>query len=289
MSKIAPLLIPLQRPPQRPPQRLSDRGFITIGTAGVVDIDDELSRLEAEVGKDAPFDPLDDIAPIGEDDSPKPEPEPMMLLLRHPDPAQRLIGARAFCELEEARAIPLLVSLIDDACPMVRVSIAYALGRNPSPTAVEPLIAQFYQDWNGYARKAIVSALGNIRDARAVATLVEALTTDIAAVRLWAASALGQTPKIDYTTMIRAMPALITGLRRDAMPAVRSNCAWAIGQICAELPSNVVYATAIDALIEAFAEDEELGVKEDARSAILGVGDSRGLQVIEEIEQDGYF
>ena len=82
---------------------------------------------------------------------------------------------------------------------------------------------------------------------------------------------------------------MIAGLRRDAIPAVRSNCAWAIGQICAELPSNVVYATAIDALIESFAEDEEFGVKEDARSAILSVGDSRGLQVIEEIEQDGLF
>ena len=46
---------------------------------------------------------------------------------------------------------------------------------------------------------------------------------------------------------------------------------------------------AADDETEAFAEDEEFGVKEDARSAILSVGDSRGLQVIEEIEQDGYF
>ena len=89
--------------------------------------------------------------------------------------------------------------------------------------------------------------------------------------------------------MIKAMPALIKAMRRDPESAVRSNCAWSVGQICVELPSNVVYATAIDALIETFAEDDELGVKEDARSAILSVGDSRGLQVIEEIEQDGYF
>jgi HEAT repeat protein len=68
---------------------------------------------------------------------------------------------------------------------------------------------------------------------------------------------------------------------------VRSNCAWSIGQLCRELPSNVVYATAIDALIEAFAEDEEMGVREDARSAMLRVGDPRGLQVIETIEREG--
>jgi HEAT repeat protein len=53
------------------------------------------------------------------------------------------------------------------------------------------------------------------------------------------------------------------------------------------MPSNVVYATAVDALIETFAEDEDLGVKEDARAAILKLGDPRGIQVIEEIELDG--
>jgi HEAT repeat protein len=251
--------------------------------------DDELSVLEAEVGRESPFDPLDAIPPVGEETEPKPNPDNMLLLLHHPDRHQRMLGARAFCEIEDARAVPFLVGMLADPCPLVRVSTAYALGRNTSPMAVEPLIAQFHRDWNGYARKGIIWALGNTHDSRAVDTLCDALKNDISAVRLWAASALGQTPKIDYSSMIKAMPALIGAMRRDAIPAVRSNCAWAIGQICAELPSNVVYATAIDALIETFAEDEEFGVKEDARSAILSVGDSRGLQVIEEIEQDGYF
>ena len=251
--------------------------------------EDELAVLEAEVGRESPFDPLDELPPVDEETEPKPNPENMLLLLHHPEKQQRLAGARAFCELEDSRAVPFLIGMLADPCPLVRVSTAYALGRNTSPMAVEPLIAQFNRDWNGYARKGIIWALGNTRDARAIETIADALQTDISAVRLWAASALGQTPKIDYASMIKALPALIGGLRRDEVPAVRSNCAWAIGQICAELPSNVVYATAIDALIEAFAEDDEFGVKEDARSAILSVGDSRGLQVIEEIEQDGYF
>ena len=252
-----------------------------------MDIYDELAVLDAEVGRESPFDPLDDIAPVGEE--PKPNPENMLLLLHHPDKDQRLIGARAFGEVEDARAVPYLIGMLADPCPLIRTNSAYALGRNISPMAVEPLIAQFNRDWNGYVRKGIVWALGNICDVRAIPTLVDALKNDISAVRLWAASALGQTPKIDYDSMIKATPSLIGGLRRDAIPSVRSNCAWAIGQICAELPSNVVYATAIDALIESFAEDPEFGVKEDARAAILSVGDSRGLQVIEEIEQDGYF
>lgn len=251
--------------------------------------EDELSVLEAEIGGATPHDPLDLIALAGEDEEPKPDADIMMALLYHPDSQQRMLGARAFCEIEDSRAIPFLIGLLGDPCPLVRVSAANALAKNTSPQAVDPLIAQFHREWNGYVRKGIVWALGNHHERRAIATLKEALEHDIAAVRLWAASALGQTPKIDYDTMIQAVPTLIAGLRRDEIPAVRSNCAWAIGQICAELPSNVVYATAIDALIEAFAEDEEFGVKEDARTAILSVGDSRGLQVIEEIEQDGYF
>ena len=249
--------------------------------------EDELSVLEAEIGGATPHDPLDLIALAGEDT--EPNADIMMALLYHPDSQQRMLGARAFCEIEDTRATPFLIGLLGDPCPLVRVSATNALAKNTHADAVAPLIAQFYREWNGYVRKAIVWALGNHHDKRAIATLTDALKNDIAAVRLWAASALGQTPKIDYDTMIKAVPSLIAGLRRDPIPAVRSNCAWAIGQICAELPSNVVYATAIDALIESFAEDEEFGVKEDARSAILSVGDSRGLQVIEEIEQDGYF
>jgi HEAT repeat protein len=200
-----------------------------------------------------------------------------------------MLAARAFCELEDPRAIEALIRLLSDLCPLVRVSAAYALGRNPSETAVEPLIGQLHRDWNGYVRKGLVWALGNAHDARTQEPLIQALKTDISAVRLWAASALAQMAQVSYTSVIAVIPPLIEAMRRDAVPAVRSNCAWAIGQLCRELPSNVVYHTAVDALIETFAEDKDLGVREDARTAILKVGDTRGLQVIEEIERDGFF
>jgi HEAT repeat protein len=200
-----------------------------------------------------------------------------------------MLAARAFCEVEDARAIGPLTALLTDLCPLVRVSAAYALGRNPDETAVQPLITQLHTDWNGYVRKGLVWALGNAHDGRSLPPLIEALRTDIPAVRLWAASALAQMARVGYECVVAAIPPLIEGLRRDPVPAVRSNCAWAVGQLCRELPSNVVYHTAIDALIEAFAEEDDLGVREDARTAILKVGDTRGLQTIEEIEQDGFF
>ncbi|MEB3342495.1 HEAT repeat domain-containing protein [Okeania sp.] len=236
---------------------------------------------------------LQNIQPTGEspldyigEEPPKPDPEEMLPLLTSSEPSQRMMAARAFCELQDERAIPPLIKLLQDDCPLIRVSAAYALGRNPSPDAVEPLIKQLSLDFNGYVRKGIVWALGNCRDRRSLEPLVDALRTDIPAVRLWSASSLGQMAKVSYEVVVGGIPPLIEGLRRDSMIVVRSNCAWAIGQLCRELPSNIVYAGAIDALIEALEEDEDMGVREDAKSSLLRVGDPRGLQVIEDLAMD---
>lgn len=246
---------------------------------------DDLTVLNAEIE----LDPLDQVGlEDAEDEAAKPDPDVMLALMESADNQQRMLAARAFCELEDKRAIPHLIRLLTDACPLIRVSAAYGLGRNPHASAVDPLIAQLQWDWNGYVRKGIVWALGNCRDRRSLEPLVDALRTDVSAVRLWAASALAQMAYIGYEVTVSAIPPLIEGLRRDPVSAVRSNCAWAIGQLCRELPSNIVYATAIDALIEAFVEDEEMGVREDAKAAVLKVGDPRGLQVIEDLELEGF-
>ena len=248
--------------------------------------DEDLSLLDLDEELDSPLNDQDVEAV-----TPPPDPEEMLSLLSSPEASQRIIAARAFCSLEDQRATPQLIALLNDMCTLVRVSAAYALGHNlghnHSPEAVEPLINLLYQDWNGYVRKGVVWALGNSGDRRSVQPLIHALKTDIPAVRLWAASALAQVAKLAYEEIITAIPPLIESLRRDTVAAVRSNCAWSIGQLCRELPSNVVYATAIDALIEALVEDEDFGVKEDAKTALLKLGDARGLQMIEELELEG--
>ena len=246
-----------------------------------MDDDDYLSAINTDAELESPLDRLEESEP------PQPDPEEMLPLLESPEAQQRMIAARAFCELQDARAIPYLIRLLRDGCPLVRVSAAYALGRNPSRDAVEPLIDQLNRDWNGYVRKGVVWALGNCRDRRSLAPLIDALKTDISAVRLWAASSLGQMATVGYDVAIGAVPPLIEALRRDSVAAVRSNCAWAIGQLCRELPNNVVYAGAIDGLIEALEEDKDFSVQEDAKSSLLRVGDPRGLQLIEDLEMDG--
>lgn len=235
---------------------------------------------------DSPLDSLEQIEP--EVTPSPPNPEEMLLLLLDSQSQQKIIAARAFCEIKDERAIPLLINLLDDICPLTRVSAAYALGRNPSTEAVEPLIRLLEEDWNGYVRKGVVWALGNNKDSRALKPLIKALKTDISAVRLWAASSLVEIAQLEYEGVVNAMPPLVEALRGDLVPPVRSNCAWAVGQLSRELPINVVYATAIDSLIEALAEDPDLGVKEDAKTALLKVGDPRGLKMIEELEQEGW-
>ncbi len=215
-----------------------------------------------------------------------PDPEEMLVLLNSGDAQQRMRATRAFCEIQDSRAIPYLIGAIGDPCPLIRVSVAYALGRNPSPAAVRPLIEQLRSDWNGYARKGIVWALGNCHDIQTIEPLIETLRQDIPAVRLWAASALAQAAELGYEVVLSVIPPLIEAMVRDEIAAVRSNSAWSIGRLCRELPSNVVYATAVDALIEVIAEDPELGVRADAKAALLKLGDPRGMQAIEALEAE---
>lgn len=233
--------------------------------------------------------PLDQLEPVDADSEvPKPDPDEMLAMLTSPETPQRMLAARAFCEIQDERAIPELIKLLRDVCPLVRVSAAYALGRNPSSTAVEPLIDQLNRDFNGYVRKGAIWALGNCRDQRALPSLIDALKNEISAVRLWAASALAQMAQLEYEQIVASIPPLITALMQDNVAAVRSNCAWSLGQLCREMPSNAIYAGAVDALIEAFVEDEELGVREDAKAALLKLGDTRALELIETLELEGF-
>jgi HEAT repeat protein len=113
----------------------------------------DLSDIDTIDELDSPLDHLDS---LDADSPPAPDPEVMLGLLTHSEASQRMIAARAFCELEEPRAIADLIALLGDACPLVRVSAAYALGRNTSPEAVQPLINILQTDWNGYVRKGVV-------------------------------------------------------------------------------------------------------------------------------------
>jgi HEAT repeat protein len=244
-------------------------------------IDEEIALLDIETSFASPLD-------RPEEELPRPDPDEMLALLDSEAVLERMQAARAFCELEDRRAIPRLIDLLEDDCTLVRVSAAYALGRNPSTTAVSPLIAKLEREWNGYVRKGIVWALGTCKDRQALTPLISALRYDIAAVRLWAASALGQLG--DPT----AIESLTEALQSDRIAAVRSNCAWSLGKLLslrgADAPHrhDDIYHDALDALIGAL-EDDDLSVQDDAKIAVRKLGDPHGLKVLEQIEiEQGY-
>ncbi|WP_271251760.1 HEAT repeat domain-containing protein [Pseudanabaena sp. Chao 1811] len=242
---------------------------------------DDLTILDIEA---SPLSPLD-LPP--EEEMPLPDPDEMLALLNSEIILERMQAARAFCELEDERAIPRLIELLQDECPLVRVSVAYALGRNKSDQAIAPLISQLNQDWNGYVRKGIVWALGTCRAALGLQPLISALKYDITAVRLWAASALGQLGDLE------AIEPLVEALTKDAVSAVRGNCAWSLGKLIVQKrrefdTQDEIYHDAVDALIYAL-DDDDLSVQTDARNALRKLGDPRGLKVLDRIEMDqGY-
>lgn len=209
---------------------------------------------------------------------PPPNPEEMLPLLTSDLVLERMKAARAFCELQDERAIPYLINLLTDECPLVRVSAAYALGRNPDSRAVPQLIRQL-EDWNGYVRKGVVWALGNCQDPVALDALLLTLEYDITAVRLWCASALGQ------LGLGEAVPHLIRAFRRENAGVVRSNCVWALGKL---LPHYFDREEGIELLVDAL-QDEDLGVQSDAAQALRRIGDEWGLQMLGGFEDERGF
>ncbi|NJN24121.1 MAG: HEAT repeat domain-containing protein [Acaryochloridaceae cyanobacterium RL_2_7] len=245
--------------------------------------EEELSLLDVGETLESP---LDSLPPVSEAIAKEtgPDADEMLALLDSDDKNKRLMAIRAFCELKDPRATAPLIKLLANDCPMVRVSAAYGLGRNPGADAVQPLIQQLAQDWNGYVRKGVVWALGNCQEPKVIKPLISSLMSDIAAVRLWAASSLGQVGLVEAEAYsVVTIPALISSLQYDQTAAVRSNCAWSIGQLCCAISVSEIYHSGLQALIAAL-KDEDFGVQEDAKAALIHVGDPQGLQALEELE-----
>ncbi|MCJ2541823.1 HEAT repeat domain-containing protein [Thermostichus vulcanus] len=229
----------------------------------------------------SPLEPLDELPPHPPPDV---DVEVMLQQLEDRDPYLRMQAARAFCDLEEPRAVQQLLTLVRDPCPLVRVGAAYALGRNPDPGGVEVLIEGLRWDWNGYVRKGLVWALGNAKDPRAYPVLMEVLANDITAVRLWAASALGQLAQaqvLPCSALPEVAMALCRGLAGDPVAPVRGNCAWSLGILGQQLKQllsdpdadQTPYQALKEQLLLSASGDPDWGVRDDARLSLQKLAD----------------
>jgi len=199
---------------------------------------------------------------------------------------ERLQGLRVFCEHRDPRAIPLLLPLLSSSCPIVRMSAVYALGRNPSPLAVEPLLGLLAADDNGYVRKAVAWSLGNYTDAPILNPLIRSLQLDVAAVRLWAASSLADAGGTGPAKADPAAAQLLLSLRIDSEPAVRSNSAWGLGRLYPDLVEPR-QREVVECLLQTMLHDAESGVREEARLALEQLEQPEVLERLQTLIDDG--
>ena len=115
---------------------------------------------------------------------------------------ERIQGLRIFCEYRDSRSFPLLLPLLDQPCPVERMSVVYALGRNPCPSAVEKLVSLLETDDNAYVRRATAWSLANYDNQIVLEPLIKALKNDVAAVRLWSSSSLAEIGNVSFLSLI---------------------------------------------------------------------------------------
>ncbi len=186
---------------------------------------------------------------------------------------ERIQGLRIFCEYRDSRSFPLLLPLLDQPCPVERMSVVYALGRNPCPSAVEKLVTLLETDDNAYVRRATAWSLANYDNQIVLKPLINALKNDVAAVRLWSSSSLAEIGNVSLENAQLAAEQLLISLKIDNEPGVRSNCIWSLCRLYEKL-NNTFQESFVDECTKIALFDKEPSVMEEAKTAL----DSMGMQ-----------
>jgi len=185
----------------------------------------------------------------------------------------RIQGLRIFCEYRDSRSFPLLLPLLDQPCPVERMSVVYALGRNPCPSAVEKLVSLLETDDNAYVRRATAWSLANYDNQIVLKPLINSLKNDVAAVRLWSSSSLSEIGSISSSNARLAAEQLLVSLKIDNEAVVRSNCIWSLCRLFEKL-DNIYQERFVDECTKIALFDKEPSVMEEAKTAL----DSMGMQ-----------
>jgi len=186
---------------------------------------------------------------------------------------ERIQGLRIFCEYRDSRSFPLLLPLLDQPCPVERMSVVYALGRNPCPSAVEKLVCLLKTDDNAYVRRATAWSLANYDNQIVLGPLINALKNDVAAVRLWSSSSLAEIGNVSLENAQLAAEQLLISLKIDNESGVRSNCIWSLCRLYEKL-NNTFQESFVDECTKIALFDKEPSVMEEAKTAL----DSMGMQ-----------
>ena len=184
---------------------------------------------------------------------------------------QRIQGLRIFCEYRDKRSFPFLLPLLDQPCPVERMSAVYALGRNPCPSAVQKLVNLLETDDNAYVRRATAWSLANYDNQIVLKPLINALKNDVAAVRLWSSSSLAEIGSISSENAQLAAEQLLISLKIDNEIGVRSNCIWSLSRLFDKL-NETFQESFVDECTKIALFDKEPSVMEEAKTALDSMG-----------------
>jgi len=242
--------------------------------------------LANELAEELLGDPLDDLDSLEAEQADVAAECDLGLQLLQGGHDDRMQGLRIFCEHRDPRAAAQLLPLLEASCPILRMSAVYALGRNPDLQAVSPLLALLQNDSNGYVRKAVAWSLSSYPDAPVMNPLIRALETDIAAVRLWAASSLADAGATGLAKADQAAGRLLQALRIDSEPVVRSNSAWSLGRLYGDLVEPR-QKEVVEALLGALLHDTDMAVRDEARLALEQLEDPLVLERLQTLVDEG--
>ncbi|MFZ4565332.1 MAG: HEAT repeat domain-containing protein [Prochlorococcaceae cyanobacterium] len=260
------------------PQRLPLDPSLLAGELQAEEAPDPLDLLVADLDQQAAGDPSHSGPSLDRDAA--------LQQLLQGDHDTRLQALRLFCEQREPRAVPALMQVLGDPCPILRMSAAYALGRTPDDRAFATVLQRLEADPNGFVRKALAWTAANFGRPDVVPALVRALAGDIAAVRLMAATSLADACLELEDQRPEAVIPLVQSLRIDGEPLVRSNCAWGLGRLHPLLPPGQASVVG-EALLEALLQDPDPGVRDDARSALEQLEDPELLGRLQTLGDEG--
>tara|TARA_B100000945_G_scaffold192068_1_gene154276 strand:- start:2620 stop:3393 length:774 start_codon:yes stop_codon:yes gene_type:complete len=184
---------------------------------------------------------------------------------------ERIQGLRIFCEYRDNRAFHLLLPLLEQPCPVERMSAVYALGRNPCPDAVEKLVNLLEFDDNAYVRRATAWSLANYDNQIVLKPLINALKNDVSSVRLWASGSLAEIGSLTSENAQSAAEQLLISLKIDNEPVVRSNCIWSLCRLYESL-NNQLQESFVDECTKIALFDKEPSVMEEAKTALDSMG-----------------
>ncbi|MEA2336290.1 MAG: twitching motility protein PilT, partial [Thermoanaerobaculia bacterium] len=174
--------------------------------------------------------------------------EPVIELLRDPDPDIRSGAIAVAAGFEDVRIVPSAIELLRDPDWWIRLSAADTLGRMKDARAVEPLMATLS---DSDVKRAAIEALGRIGDIRALPALGRMLSDASPDVRI----------------------EVMQALKHFKHPQVHS----ALSSVAQSDPDRVVRTHAVEILDELALSDHKSQVQVDAiRKAALTVGNTQG-------------